>query len=46
MKVILVSTGQYSDYRIVGVFSTPEKVLKFKSKYPDQQCTYWLDQNM
>lgn len=28
-KVFIVTTGEYSDYRIVGVFSSREKALEF-----------------
>ena len=39
-ELILVSAGNYSDYRVQGIFSTPEKADGFKKKFPGED---WND---
>lgn len=34
MKVYLLTTGDYEDERVVGVFSSVEQLEKFKNKFP------------
>jgi len=42
-ELILVSAGNYSDYRVQGVFSTPEKADGFKEKFPAED---WNDNKL
>jgi len=40
MKVYVLTAGDYSDYHIVGVFSTKEKAQEFKKLFPAE----WNDE--
>ena len=45
MEVFLVSQGEYSDWYIVGIFSTREKAEKFIADNPVKELKWQSDYN-
>lgn len=44
MKIYLVTTGEYSDYRVEGAFSTKEKAEKLIAKFKKYKTESYIEE--